>query len=56
MQAIFVRRGPWAWIQAPRDDPPEALLTLNSLAELPAALAALAGGTGPEGPEGPAEA
>ena len=39
MQAIFVRRGPWAWIQAPRDDPPEAVLTVNSLAELPAALA-----------------
>lgn len=39
MLAIFVRRGPWAWIQAPADDPPEAALTVNSLAELPAALA-----------------
>jgi len=41
MQAIFLRRGPWAWIQAPTDDPPEAALTVSSLAELPAALAAL---------------
>jgi HAD superfamily hydrolase (TIGR01662 family) len=41
MRAIFVRRGPWAWIQAPADDPPEATLTIRSLAELPAALAAL---------------
>jgi HAD superfamily hydrolase (TIGR01549 family) len=41
MQAIFVRRGPWAWIQAPVDDPPEAALTVNSLAELPVALSRL---------------
>jgi HAD superfamily hydrolase (TIGR01662 family) len=41
MQAIFLRRGPWAWIQAPIDDPPEAALTIGSLAELPAALATL---------------
>jgi len=39
MQAIFIRRGPWAWIQSPVDDPPEATLTVNSLAELPGALA-----------------
>jgi HAD superfamily hydrolase (TIGR01549 family) len=38
MRAIFLRRGPWAWIQAPRDDPPEATLTVASLAELPDAL------------------
>lgn len=38
MQAIFIRRGPWAWIQAPTDDPPEATLTVDSLAELPAKL------------------
>lgn len=38
MRAIFIRRGPWAWIQAPRGDPPEASLTIESLAELPAAL------------------
>ena len=41
MQAIFVRRGPWAWIQAPVDDPPEAALTVNSLAELPESLGRL---------------
>ncbi|MEA2607152.1 MAG: hypothetical protein QOI00_1909 [Chloroflexota bacterium] len=41
MQAIFVRRGPWAWIQSPVDDPPEAALTVSNLAELPAAIAAL---------------
>jgi HAD superfamily hydrolase (TIGR01509 family) len=35
MVAVFVRRGPWAWIQAPRGDPPEASLTVGSLAELP---------------------
>jgi HAD superfamily hydrolase (TIGR01662 family) len=41
MQAIFIRRGPWAWIQAPADEPLEASLTVNSLAELPAALTRL---------------
>jgi FMN phosphatase YigB (HAD superfamily) len=41
MQAIFLRRGPWAWIQAPVDDPPEAALTVNSLAELPESLSRL---------------
>jgi FMN phosphatase YigB (HAD superfamily) len=35
MVAVFVRRGPWAWIQAPRGDPPEASLAVGSLAELP---------------------
>ena len=38
MRAVFIRRGPWAWIQAPRDDPPEATLTIATLADLPAAL------------------
>jgi len=41
MRAIFIRRGPWAWIQAPVDDPPEASLTINTLAELPEALTSL---------------
>jgi HAD superfamily hydrolase (TIGR01662 family) len=41
MQAIFIRRGPWAWIQAPRDDPAEASLTIATLSELPAALEAM---------------
>jgi FMN phosphatase YigB (HAD superfamily) len=39
LQAIFLRRGPWAWIQAPDGKPPEAALTVGSLAELPEALA-----------------
>ena len=40
MTAVFLRRGPWAWIQAGREDPPEADLVINDLAELPAALRA----------------
>jgi HAD superfamily hydrolase (TIGR01549 family) len=36
--AVFLRRGPWAWIQAGRGRPPEAALTIESLAELPAVL------------------
>jgi FMN phosphatase YigB (HAD superfamily) len=35
MVSVFVRRGPWAWIQASREDPPEADLVVESLAELP---------------------
>ena len=34
MTAIFIRRGPWGWIQAGRDDPPEADVTIESLDEL----------------------
>jgi HAD superfamily hydrolase (TIGR01662 family) len=34
MAAIFIRRGPWAWIQAGRDDPPKAAATIESLNEL----------------------
>jgi FMN phosphatase YigB (HAD superfamily) len=41
MRSIFIRRGPWAWIQAPVDDPPEATLTVTSLAEPPDAIARL---------------
>jgi HAD superfamily hydrolase (TIGR01549 family) len=41
MQAIFVRRGPWAWIQQPTGEPSEAALTVETLAELPEALARL---------------
>lgn len=40
MQPIFVRRGPWGWIQQPTGSPPEAVLTVESLAELPEAIAA----------------
>ena len=42
MVAVFIRRGPWAWIQQPRGEPPEAALTIGSLDELPEALARLA--------------
>ena len=39
MVAVFVRRGPWAWIQAGRSNPPEAAVSVETLAELPEALA-----------------
>ena len=41
MVSVFLRRGPWAWIQAGRDDPPEADIVIESLAALPAALRGL---------------
>jgi len=41
MTAVFIRRGPWAWLQAGRSNPPEADIVLESLAELPEALRAL---------------
>lgn len=34
MAAIFIRRGPWAWIQAGREDPPEAAACIDALDEL----------------------
>ena len=43
MVAIFIRRGPWAWVQAGRDDPDEAAASIESLAELPGVLTALRG-------------
>ena len=43
LRAIFLRRGPWAWIQQPTGAPPEAALTIERLAELPAALRRLDG-------------
>jgi len=39
MVAVFIRRGPWAWIQAGRTDPPDAAIVIDSLVELPGALA-----------------
>jgi HAD superfamily hydrolase (TIGR01549 family) len=39
--SVFIRRGPWGWIAAGRDDPPEATLVVNALTELPAKLAAV---------------
>ena len=41
MTAVFVRRGPWGWIQAGRSNPPEADIVVENLAELPGALRAL---------------
>ena len=41
MTAVFLRRGPWGWIQAGRSNPPEADIVIESLAELPGALRAL---------------
>ena len=38
MTSVFLRRGPWAWIQAGREDPPEADLVIEDLSELAAAL------------------
>ncbi|HJP89716.1 MAG TPA: HAD family hydrolase [Candidatus Limnocylindrales bacterium] len=38
MTAVFIRRGPWAWIQAAREHPPEADIVVESLAALPGAL------------------
>jgi HAD superfamily hydrolase (TIGR01662 family) len=37
--AVFLRRGPWAWIQAGRSNPSEAALTVGSLTELAGLLA-----------------
>jgi HAD superfamily hydrolase (TIGR01549 family) len=39
MVAVFIRRGPWAWIQAGRSAPRDAAIVVDSLAELPEALA-----------------
>jgi HAD superfamily hydrolase (TIGR01509 family) len=44
MLAVFVRRGPWGWIQAGREDPPEADVVIKSLAELPERLGPAGGG------------
>jgi phosphoglycolate phosphatase-like HAD superfamily hydrolase len=41
---LLIRRGPWAWIQAGRADPPAAWLVIDSLQELPARLQQLARG------------
>ena len=36
MRAIWIRRGPWAWIQAGKDVPVGAAAAIDSLEELPA--------------------
>jgi FMN phosphatase YigB (HAD superfamily) len=39
MRAIWIRRGPWAWIQAGREVPGAASAAISSLIELPEVLA-----------------
>jgi HAD superfamily hydrolase (TIGR01549 family) len=39
--SVFIRRGPWGWIIAGRDDPPEATISIDSLKELPVKLESL---------------
>ena len=41
MRAIFIRRGPWAFLQAVDGPPPEAAATIDSLLELPEIVARL---------------
>jgi FMN phosphatase YigB (HAD superfamily) len=41
MTAVFVRRGPWGWIQAGRGRPAEADVVVEGLTQLPDALRAL---------------
>jgi HAD superfamily hydrolase (TIGR01662 family) len=41
MAAIFIRRGPWAWIEAGHDDPPEAAASIDGLDELAEVLSGL---------------
>lgn len=41
MAAVFLRRGPWAWIQAGRTDPPDATAVIDDLGALRDALAGL---------------
>jgi FMN phosphatase YigB (HAD superfamily) len=38
MCAVFVRRGPWGWIQCPTGSPPDANFTVEDLDTLPAML------------------
>jgi FMN phosphatase YigB (HAD superfamily) len=40
MLAVFIRRGPWAWIQAGHGTPSDAAFMVESLTQLPGALAA----------------
>ena len=41
MAAIFIRRGPWGWIQAGLSNPPAATATIDNLDELAGVLAEL---------------
>jgi len=48
MRAIFLRRGPWAWVQAGRDTVPEADATIDELVSIVDVVRGLA--PGPAGP------
>lgn len=41
MRTVFIRRGPWAWIQAGPECPPDADVEIDSLLALPEVLATL---------------
>jgi HAD superfamily hydrolase (TIGR01509 family) len=43
MTAVFVRRGPWAWIRVGREAPAEASIVIERLTDLPEALESLRG-------------
>jgi FMN phosphatase YigB (HAD superfamily) len=42
MCAIFIRRGPWAWIQCPEGIPPGASFAIDDLSALPSLIKSLA--------------
>jgi FMN phosphatase YigB (HAD superfamily) len=42
MVAVWIRRGPWAWVHAGLGTPPEATISVESLLDIPDALARLA--------------
>ena len=49
MRAIFLRRGPWAWVQAGRDPVPEAAATIDDLASIVDVVRGLSGAGGSGG-------
>ena len=46
MRAIFLRRGPWAWVQAGRDPVAEAAATVDDLTTIVEVVRGLSGGAG----------
>lgn len=47
MRAIFLRRGPWAWVQAGRDRVPEAAASIDDLTTIVEVVRGLSGGEEP---------
>lgn len=47
MRAIFLRRGPWAWVQAGRDRVPEAAASIDDLTTIVEVVRGLSGGEDP---------